>query len=884
MHPSEYLVSDLVWYDPLENAADGASRFSVARLDPPPGWARSQFEGWVAWQPERLELPRQGWKVHVSARLDEADDVIRIVRDHCVARNVAFKFLRSRLAYLVRNEKYAPRAASGKLCALYPVDDAQLEQTLRELSVALAGRRGPYILSDLRWGSGPLYLRYGGFLLEYCVSPDDGAFVPALREPGGASVPDVRRPVFSVPAWAPIPGFIADQIIAATAQRTDKLPYRVEKVLHFSNAGGVYRAVDPATGRTVVLREARPHAGLDAHETDAVSRLARERAVLERLAGLDAVPALLDHFTCWEHHYLVEEYIEGELLQHAVGKRYPLIYPEPTADELSEYVRWAMTVLGEIERALKAVHDRGVVYGDLHPFNVIVRPDGRIALVDFEESVDVEVRRESGLGAPGFVPPWPVTGTAIDEYAMNCMRLAFFLPLTTLLGLDPGRAPQLVRTAAQRFRLPDDFRDRLLRGLCPPGDWDEGAWRARRPGLGSAAGARGDATDPDRREWLSSMTTAIIASATPERTDRLFPGDLRQFSEGGVSIAHGAAGVLYALAMAGGPILPEQVDWLTRSALEWRPALPGGYGGLDGVAAVLAMLGRGDDGLEVASRAARHRKQVRRVGLYDGLAGIGLALLRLAAATGERTPGEEAARIGERLTSALLDGDAATVIAPERAGLMDGWTGVAAFFLELYEATRESRHLDTAQAAVRLDLARCVSTKTGGLQVDDGFRALLYLATGSCGIALVLRALLTHRPSIELAATLDRIRIDLGAEFVAYPGLFEGRAGLLLAGAALGGREVAGQSASVPSGAGLTEHHLRRLAWHALSYRGQVAFPGTGLQRLSMDLATGTAGVLLAAHAAVAGCEAALPLLDRGPFPDRLAVPLPTKRREEVTT
>ena len=45
--------------------------------------------------------------------------------------------------------------------------------------------------------------------------------------------------------------------------------------------------------------------------------------------------------------------------------------------------------------------------------------------------------------------------------------------------------------------------------------------------------------------------------------------------------------------------------------------------------------------------------------------------------------------------------------------------------------------------------------------------------------------------------------------------------------------------------------HVRRLAWHALTYGGQLAFPGEQLLRLSMDLATGTAGVLLALGSAL---------------------------------
>jgi len=53
--------------------------------------------------------------------------------------------------------------------------------------------------------------------------------------------------------------------------------------------------------------------------------------------------------------------------------------------------------------------------------------------------------------------------------------------------------------------------------------------------------------------------------------------------------------------------------------------------------------------------------------------------------------------------------------------------------------------------------------------------------------------------------------------------------------------------------------HARRMAWHAVGYQGGVAFPGDSLFRLSMDLATGTAGVLLAMAAALAPQGGTLP-------------------------
>ena len=67
--------------------------------------------------------------------------------------------------------------------------------------------------------------------------------------------------------------------------------------------------------------------------------------------------------------------------------------------------------------------------------------------------------------------------------------------------------------------------------------------------------------------------------------------------------------------------------------------------------------------------------------------------------------------------------------------------------------------------------------------------------------------------------------------------------------------QPAGQAAADPAVAA----HIRRLAWYALGYRDGVAFPGDTLFRLSMDLATGTAGVLLGVTAALSPRGTALP-------------------------
>jgi hypothetical protein len=69
-----------------------------------------------------------------------------------------------------------------------------------------------------------------------------------------------------------------------------------------------------------------------------------------------------------------------------------------------------------------------------------------------------------------------------------------------------------------------------------------------------------------------------------------------------------------------------------------------------------------------------------------------------------------------------------------------------------------------------------------------------------------------------------------------------------------------GRSSNVPT-IGFPVVPVRRLAWHAVAYQGNVAFPGRGLHRLSCDLATGSAGVLLVVRSALQGGPIGLPFL-----------------------
>ena len=881
-----YCLADPFFYDSPHNGQSAAEGFVILDRPLPDGWQRIDHGEWRINVPPGCSIPAQGWKIHVSASGTSAGSVLDRVWDYCVPRRIWFKFLRGPLALHMRNAKYAPRGGSGKLVTIYPVDDAACELILGELGRLLDGTPGPYILSDLRYGDGPLYVRYGGFSERHCRD-SAGELVPAVEDPSGKLVPDERSPVFTVPPWVRLPGFLAPHLAARNGAGVADLPYRVDGALHFSNGGGVYTATDAGSGERVVLKEARPYAGLSADGADAVTRLRREHDVLKRLSGLDTVPAVRGYFEAGTHHFLVQEFIEGTPLNACYAERYPLRGLEPDPAAIADYTAWALRVCAGVQGAVDAIHDRGVVINDLHMFNIMVRPDDSVALIDFEAAAGVEEGMRPVIGNPGFVAPRDRTGFDIDAYSLACVRLAMFMPLTTLFALDRGKAAQIAEVIAAEFPVPPGFLEQAVsvitgEGLRPlpaprlrpvtgvrmdgaigeryrpagPDRRDEPRGPARTDPAAGPGWAHGECSLADWEQARDGLAGAILASATPARDDRLFPGDIDQFAGpgGGLGLAHGAAGVLYALSAAGVRV-QEHEDWLIARTLPPPAGMRLGlYDGLMGVAWLLDRLGHRDAALQAADACLAERWERLGPGLYGGLSGIALALLSLADATGETSLRDAGLRAADIVADSMARWPES---ATRPAGLLRGASGPALLFIRMYERTADTGFLDLAAAALAADLDRCVPDSAGSLQVDEGWRILPYLGGGSAGIGIVLDGYLAldgvHANS-RLAEAAGAIPIAACSAFYAQSGLFNGRAGMLLY---LARRQFPGAAAGDPHAAA----HVRRLAWHAIRYRNGVAFPGDQLFRLSMDLGTGTAGVLLGLAAALAPSPASLPFL-----------------------
>lgn len=602
--------------------------------------------------------------------------------------------------------------------------------------------------------------------------------------------------------------------------------YQIREALHFSNGGGVYRAERLSDGAVVVLKEARPHAGLGPDGRDAVERLNCEHDHLQRLREIASVVDVLDRFERFGHQFLVLEHVEGRTLNQELAARHPMISSGTTAQDRATYRDWALGVLEQVEAALRDLHKQGQVHGDLHPGNVIVTPQGTVRFIDLEMSYRQDSPHPGPAGAPGFTAPDGRTGVRADLYALACLKIALFVPLTVLLPLDRHKARQLITEAVDRFGLGRDFHAEVLGGLLP----DPPTRPVRRVRdlmeawpIDSADGVL---------ELEATVGRGIRESLDLSRNDRAFPGDISQFSHDALSIAHGACGVLLALPDPD-PQHSQVLDWVNQALARTARPNVGFFDGITGIAHTMRYFGRHETADRLYSDICQLPFDQLPGDLSGGLAGIGLGLLAEHSRGGDVLDALQAIRT-------VLKGRTPS----HRHGLLHGATGTALFWLRSYETFADSADLERARQALAVDLAACVERPDGSLQLNEGRRTVPYLGFGSIGVALVAMRLLEHRDDEKLRRAVRKVIRVTDSHFTIQPSLFNGRAGYVVFLAAVQNSpfaDAAGRAALI--------RHTQDLGLYALGRGTGIHFPGEQMLRASVDWASGSAGVLTALRA-----------------------------------
>ncbi|GHF75868.1 serine/threonine protein kinase [Kitasatospora xanthocidica] len=412
---------------------------------------------WWYLQDRRLPELAHGWKLHVSARPGGLADLLGVVLPILLRHTCDVKFAHSAAVLQELNSGRHGGAAVGKAVTVYPRPD-EVHALGQELAQALAGWAGPEVVSDRRIRpDSPVYYRYGPFR----VTEEEAE--RGMAGPDGSRFPGLAEARYRQPPWANDP-FAPEGDSARTATtRVGDGRYRITAGISRAPSGHVYRAVELATGREVVVKQARAFVAEDGAGTDARGRLRHERRVLAALAGVSGVPPLVDYFRHGTDEYLVSGARGRRDLRREVLTSGPYTAAEGGGE--GEGGRDGRALARELLRILDAVHARGVVVCDLKPANVVLDQDGRASLVDFGVSAlagDRPAGATAGYGLPGGTGHDPTE----DLYALGT-TLHYALTGLDPVVIDPDPETNRDRTVAcLRAALPEaDALVDLVAGL-----------------------------------------------------------------------------------------------------------------------------------------------------------------------------------------------------------------------------------------------------------------------------------------------------------------------------------------------------------------------------------------------------------------------------------
>ncbi len=818
----------------------------------PDGWDIHRQGIWFYCCNHQHAVPRQGWKIHISATPENAkailEKVAAILFRHA---HSSFKFAVDRSVLCLLNSKSWSRGGSGKFITIYPADQRAFLELIEDLHQATCDLCGPYILSDQRYkNSKVVYYRFGS--MQNCTTLNiKGEKIPVVAGPDGSLVPDQRLPFPVVPSWAERPFKDGGEPMHNRPGLLRNGRYEIVAALSFSNAGGVYKAIDTQSGEKVVIKEARPWVNSSGDGYDAVDLLKKEHRLLAAVADAGIAPRPIDLFPEWEHWFLVEEFIEGIPMGNHSAIHSILLRTRASARECNEWVAMFAKLCSKLIGIIRQLHSRNIVFADLSPSNLIVTPSGELKIIDFEGAYQPRVDHASNLYTPGFVSKRRISGAEAsaedDYYSAGAVLLGYLLPINDALHLDPQLRQRFIGSIRKDMVLPEviiGLIERLLDGSEHFSSLPDSPIEVHHPAAPIMSKPAG-VPACDYEDLIEDIARHLNGAAAYERTDRLYPADPRVFSTNPLSLAYGAAGVAYAINKITGNVPNAAIDWILKHRITAEDYPPGLYVGISGIAWALLELGMAAEAENTFQLTFNHPLLHESPDLFHGIAGWGMTALRFFQATGKAIYLDRAREAGKRLVATCHkseQGHSWSASGTRPLGLAHGSSGISLFLLYLYLASRDEGFLRTGVQALEFDLNFGRTTKDGGFSwsetAESSSPLYPYWRVGSAGIGVTTVRYLRLTGVPRYRSILEKIYIDTDRRYAVFHGRFTGLAGM--GEFLLDLHELTGEQRFLKSAEKAAEGIMNfRVA------RNGTAFPGELLSRLCCDFGTGSAGTAL---------------------------------------
>lgn len=773
------------------------------------------------------DLPIQGWKIHISSTLEESQKILDIVSKICFDKNISFKYVRTKGELKFKNTKYADRSSSGKFITIYPPDEETFISLLDTLHYQLVGfKNGPYILTDKRWRDGNVFFRYGG--IKTIRDPKNQSDELYIYDNNGNLIIDDRSPFYKLPDFIEENDYIKTIESSYVLDDLDLIhlnKYEITEVLHFSNGGGVYKAIRISDEMPCIIKEGRYGAGLDGAFIDAFTRIKSEFDSLKKLEYISEVVNPIECFKEWENNYLVEEYIDGYVLDDWIRLNFPFL---KSGDSTKKYGAKILKILNNIKYIIFEIHKNGISIGDLQPNNIMITLNNSVKFIDFEVATDCLKPYDTRIGTPGFMDRRSCTCKENDFISLINIAWYCFLPIGPVSSLDNS----ILSNHIQHIR--NNFGNDIAHNLY---SFIEEI--ANNISFGkeymSHVSSKSNNINLSNIEWVKSKLLNTLHSDINLNSDRLVHGDIRQFETelGMYNYMYGSYGIIHTLS---------KYNLLTDSFLVWvKNHLDfsgfkdcGLFTGKAGIASILYEIGFKDEATSMfysIISSVENMNNPTDISLLSGLSGIGLALIQFYKVSNNALIIKSLKEISTILEKLLNDNFNISPIedfAP--IGLLTGWSGVSYFYLHLYKLTEDEKFIELALCAIDLDLKKCKYDEA----LYTSYNGILspYLLGGSAGIAICIDKFKSLNIS-NFEQQFNQISNNLYTTNFYGVGLFRGVGSMIIL-------------SNYNRKSHCLEKSLSLLELFFVFDKNRINVPGEFSYKYSNDVFSGTAGLLLA--------------------------------------
>ena len=177
--------------------------------------------------------------------------------------------------------------------------------------------------------------------------------------------------------------------------------------------GEVYQATSIAHERTVALKFQEGRTFENDEEFASIGQpIADEAATLQKLQHVVGVPRFFEPGSIEGRQFFAMEFIPGQNLVDYCADKRPLLSP------------FAASIAGQLCEILGEIHAAGLVHCDVKPANIMIRPDGRLCVIDVSIAAELDSSAmpcgSHGWAAPEQYEEGRLTA-ATDIYALGCL-------------------------------------------------------------------------------------------------------------------------------------------------------------------------------------------------------------------------------------------------------------------------------------------------------------------------------------------------------------------------------------------------------------------------------------------------------------------------------